>query len=80
MTKNILWYDSETSRVKIASHVCFNEEMNNLPIDKIPPNVQHLQHSEEVKSFEAEEEDSQVTRFHMYSNPFAYTFKKKMNL
>ena len=42
-TKNILWYDIETDCVKIASHACFDEGMNDLPIDAIPPNITHLQ-------------------------------------
>ena len=45
-TRNIIWYDVETERVKIASHAKFDEGMNDLPIDQIPPNVQHLQRSE----------------------------------
>ena len=38
-TRNILWYDLETSKVKIATHARFDEGMNDLPISDIPPNV-----------------------------------------
>ena len=59
-TRNILWFDSETNRVKISSHVCFDEGMNDLPIDKIPPNVQHLQCSEFGRTFEEEKDEVTV--------------------
>ena len=36
--KNILWYDTETHVVKIAKHVRFDEGMNDLPPDLVPPN------------------------------------------
>ena len=41
-TKNILWYDPETNKVKIAKHARFDEGMNDLPATAIPPNVIHL--------------------------------------
>ena len=41
-TKNILWFDVESKRVKIAFHARFDEGMNDLPLADIPPNVQHL--------------------------------------
>jgi hypothetical protein len=42
-TKNILWYDLETKRVKIAFHARFDEGMNDLATADLPPNVVHLQ-------------------------------------
>ncbi|KAG7360930.1 hypothetical protein IV203_036029 [Nitzschia inconspicua] len=42
ITKNIVWYDVETHLVKIAKHAQFDEGMNDLPIESIPPNVQYL--------------------------------------
>ena len=41
-THNILWYDVETSRIKIATHARFDEGMNDLPVTDMPPNVSHL--------------------------------------
>ena len=41
-TQNILWYDVETSRIKIATHARFDEGMNDLPVTELPPNVAHL--------------------------------------
>eukprot|EP00536_Pseudo-nitzschia_multiseries_P015908 jgi/Psemu1/44246/gm1.44246_g len=37
-TRNILWYDTETHRVKIATHVRFDEGMNDLPLSDLPTN------------------------------------------
>jgi hypothetical protein len=36
-TKNILWYDVHTGRIKIAKHVRLDEGLNDLPMDAIPP-------------------------------------------
>ena len=41
-TRNILWYDPETHRVKIATHACFDKGYNDVPTTQIPPNVIHL--------------------------------------
>ena len=45
-TQNIIWLDDETKRIKYATHARFDEGMNDVPINKIPPNVQLLQRSE----------------------------------
>ena len=37
-TRNILWFDVETERVKVATHCLFDEGFNNLPIETLPPN------------------------------------------
>jgi len=44
--KNIIWHDTETHVVKIAKHVRFDEGMNDLPPDLVPPNVVHLQRTQ----------------------------------
>jgi hypothetical protein len=75
-TKNILWYDVETQRVKIAKHVRFDEGMNDLPFDAIPPNVQHLMRSQEGKPFPAEITESSIIEFTFLPNPFAATISK----
>ena len=41
-TRNILWFDVESERVKVATHCLFDEGFNDLPIETLPPNVQHL--------------------------------------
>ena len=45
-TKNIIWFDLDTERVKIAKHAKFDEGMNDLPITELPPNTTYLQRSE----------------------------------
>ena len=37
-----MWYNLETSKVKIATHPCFDEGTNDLPVTDMPPNVAHL--------------------------------------
>ena len=46
-TRNILWYDPKTDRVKIATHVRFNEGYNDIPTTQIPPNIVHLHRTED---------------------------------
>ena len=36
------WYDEGTHQVKIATHAKFDEGFNDLPIDTLPPNCQHI--------------------------------------
>jgi hypothetical protein len=38
-TRNIIWYDVESERMKIASHCVFDEGFNNGPCTNLPPNV-----------------------------------------
>jgi hypothetical protein len=59
-TKNILWYDPETDRVKIARHARFDEGMNDLPVADIPPNVAHLQRTQFGDAFPAEKDEVTV--------------------
>ena len=42
-TLNVLYYDVDSHRIKLASHVRFDEAMNYLPMADTPLNVQHLQ-------------------------------------
>ena len=79
-TKNILWYDPETNRIKIAAHACFDEGFNDLRIDQIPPNVQHLQRSDLGERLAAEEDKTSVSEFTMYRSPFASTFERQMKI
>ena len=36
------WYDEGTHQVKIATHAMFDEGFNDLPINTLPPNCQHI--------------------------------------
>jgi len=74
--KNILWYDTETHAVKIAKHVRFDEGMNDLPPDLVPPNVVHLQRTQNGEPLPAETEETSVDQFTFHLNPFSYTMVK----
>ena len=42
---NFIWFDVSTEKIKIASHSQFDEGFNDLSIESIPPNVEHLTQS-----------------------------------
>ena len=74
--KNIIWYDIETHVVKIAKHVRFDEGMNDLPPDLVPPNVVHLQRTQNGEPLPAEVEETSVDQFTFHLNLFSYTMAK----
>ena len=59
----ILWFDVETERVKIAKHAKFDEGMNDLDINSIPPNVQQLQRSDDGVRPEKDPKEITVDEF-----------------
>ena len=61
--KNILWFDPKSSHIKLAKHAQFDEGMNDLPFDAIPPNVQHLMQSQEGNTIPPEPHESSVDLF-----------------
>jgi len=71
--KNIIWYDTETHVVKIAKHVRFDEGMNDLPPDLVPPNVVHLQRAQNGEPLPGKIEETLVDQFTFHLNPFSYT-------
>lgn len=71
-TKNILWFDPETNRVKIAFHVRFDEGMNDLPLADVPPNVRHLQRVQDGAPIPSESDDTVVPPFGLTSKPFLH--------
>lgn len=75
-TKNILWYDPETSRIKLAKHARFDEGMNDLPMDSVPPNVTHLHRAQYGNAVPAEPEHVSVSEFDSGSTPFFSTILK----
>ena len=77
-TRNILWYDVNTSRVKIATHARFDEGMNDLTIDAIPHNVQHLQRAEEGLPIEPDVKPIGVEDFCFHITPFAKLLLKSV--
>jgi hypothetical protein len=70
-TRNILWYDVHTHRVKIANHARFDEGMNDLPISDIPPNVQHIQRTDDGHRLTAERQYTYSKHFTFHITPFA---------
>jgi len=56
--------------VKIASHAKFDERMNDIPIDKLPPNSLHLQQSEFGKPIAPDPTDLNTTNFECRVSPF----------
>jgi len=74
--KNVIWYDTETHVVKIAEHVRFDEGMNDLPPDLVPPNVVHLQHTQNGEPLPAEKEETSANQFTFHLNPFSCTVVK----
>ncbi|GAX10430.1 hypothetical protein FisN_21Lu161 [Fistulifera solaris] len=72
-TRNILWYDVASDRVKIAKHVRFDEGMNDLPTDQIPPNVIHLQRTQNGDPLPSEPSECSVSTFYFRNSPFAAT-------
>jgi hypothetical protein len=79
-TKNIVWYDPETQRVKTAKHARFDEGMNDLPVDAIPPNVVHLQRTQQGDPLPADSQESSIDEFHFRLNPFAHTMTKHLQV
>ena len=72
-TQNIIWLDDETKRIKYATHARFDEGMNDVPINKIPPNVQLLQRSEYGKRPAKDQEETN-------SNDWLHQINKTISL
>jgi hypothetical protein len=68
--KNILWYDLETKRVKIAFHARFDEGMNDLPAPLVPPNVQHLHRVQQGHPLPADPSDLTPASLTFVHSPF----------
>ena len=68
--RNIIWYDVETHKVKIATHARFDEGFNDLPMDTIPPNGQHLIRTDDGNPFPAETRQLSLSNFGHFVTPF----------
>ncbi|KAG7373304.1 reverse transcriptase RNA-dependent DNA polymerase [Nitzschia inconspicua] len=79
-TKNIVWYDIETQVVKIAKHAQFDEGMNDLPIESIPPNVQYLLRSLDGQRFPSESSNTTLDNFTFTDQPFTRTIDKSFKI
>ena len=75
-TRNLLWYDVTTDKVKIATHCRFDEGFSDLPTESLPPNVQYILRSEEgsrqALTMDTTDTASSTLQFHVH--PFASTF------
>ena len=73
-TRNILWYDLETSKIKIATHACFDKGMNNLPITDMPPNVAHLVQTSDSENIQPDVAELNTSHFDFDIVPFVPLF------
>ena len=70
--RNLLWYNCDTGNIGSANYVTFDEGMNDLPFNNLPPNQRDLERAELGDKFPAEPEDVDVAdelQFYLY--PFA---------
>ena len=72
----IIWCDTKTHVVMIAKHVRFDEGMNDLPPDLIPPDAVHLQRTQNGEPLPAKTEETSVDQFTFHLNPFSCTRAK----
>ena len=78
-TRNILWYDVETSRIKIATHARFDEGMNDLPVTDMPPNVAHLRRTDDGSPPPADVVELSTAHFAFDVVPAVQTFHGHLN-
>ena len=72
-TRNIIWFDEETHKIKSASHARFDEGMNDLPLTSLPPNVVHLQRTNDNIKFPMDVKETTIDNFFFYASPFDET-------
>jgi hypothetical protein len=71
-TRNIIWYDVEPERMKIASHCVFDEGFNDFSVEILSPNVQHiLRSTDNNKRPTADPDPISNTDLEFYVYPFA---------
>jgi hypothetical protein len=70
--KNSLWIDDATGRVKLGYHLRFDEGMNDLALDELPPNAKIFLHSGAAPSIEenSTDEDPDTMMFYSSNCPF----------
>ena len=69
-TRVAMYYNVNSHLVKFATHLRYDKGMNDLPIDSIPPNVQHLLRKEDGKRLEAETHFQDTQKLDFHTNPF----------
>jgi hypothetical protein len=78
--KNIIWYDVESCRVKIARHAVFDEAMNDLDASKLPPNVKHLHRAQLGTPLPATSVEVTADDLHFVDCPFEDVTDKKLTI
>ena len=73
-TRNILWHDIETTKIKIATHARFDEGMNDLPVTDVPPNVAHLCQADDGNDVPQDDDELTSQHFAFDVVPFVCTF------
>ena len=66
--RNVIYYNEDSMRVKIANHCRFDEGYNDLPAESLPPNAKHILRINDGKQIEmdARELDSNDFLFHIH--------------
>ena len=80
-TRNLLWYNCETGKIGDANHATFDEGMNDLPFNMLPPNQRALERAELGDKFPAEPEEVNVgeeLKFYIY--PFTKMESKQLRV
>ena len=60
----------ETHKVKIATHARFDEGLNDLPVDQIPPNGAYLMQTDDGKPLPADTNELCSSDFGHFITPF----------
>jgi hypothetical protein len=76
-TKNIIWFDLETCKVKLAVHVCFNKGTSD--VNPAPPNVEHL-HCSQGANIPAKSIKIPPLPLISTSNPFLHLSTKNIKI
>jgi hypothetical protein len=79
-TKNILWFDPATNRVKIAFHVRFDKGVNDLTPAEAPPKVRHLQRVQDGDDIPADATETVAPPFGLASKPFLHKLDETLKV
>ena len=63
-----MYYDVNSQDIKYATHLRYDEGMNDLPFEEIPPNVQHLQRKEDGNRLPLEKDFQNTQQLHFLLN------------
>ena len=69
-SRDVLWCNTETSKIKIVTHACFDEVMNNLPVTNLPPNITHLRQHDDGNPIPVDVAELSTSHFNFDVVPF----------